>query len=168
MIKQITPFLFVLAVAGCNGDPDKPVTTTPATVPPASTGRQIPLSQYDKAQISVNGFEIDAYVADEQAERAEGLMFVKAGELRDNEGMIFVFSTAAPLSFWMENTLIPLDIAYLDDKGKILNIRQMQPLDRSPQPSSGAAMYAVETNVGWFERNKVKAGDKFDLSKVLE
>ncbi len=95
-------------------------------------------------------------------------MFVKSDELGDNEGMIFVFSTAAPLSFWMENTLIPLDIAYLDDKGKILNIRQMQPLDRSPQPSSGAAMYAVETNVGWFERNKVKAGDKFDLSNVLK
>jgi uncharacterized membrane protein (UPF0127 family) len=155
-------------VAGCNDVPEKPITTSPASDPPATTARQIPLSQYDKAVISVKGIKIDAYVADEQGERAEGLMFVKSGELGDNEGMIFVFPTAAPLSFWMENTLIPLDIAYLDEKGKILNVRQMQPLDRSPQPSAGAAMYAVETNVGWFEKNKVKVGDKFDLTKVLE
>jgi uncharacterized membrane protein (UPF0127 family) len=68
----------------------------------------------------------------------------------------------------MENTLIPLDIAYLDEKGKIVNIRQMQPLDRSPQPSSGPAKYAVEMNVGWFEKNGVKAGDQFDLSEASE
>jgi uncharacterized membrane protein (UPF0127 family) len=68
----------------------------------------------------------------------------------------------------MENTLIPLDIAYLDEKGKIVNIRQMPPIDRTPQPSSGPAKYAVEMNVGWFEKNGVKAGDQFDLSEASE
>ena len=156
--------LVVLVIAGCGEDKPKPVTTTVTT----PVGRQVPLSQYSRVTISVKGLEIQAYVADEQAERAEGLMFVKEGELAKNEGMVFVFPTSEQMSFWMENTLIPLDIAYLDESGKILNIRQMQPLDRSPQPSAGPARYAVEMNQGWFEKNGIKAGDKFDVSAALE
>jgi len=109
---------------------------------------------------------IDVYVADERAERADGLMFVEDDELGDDEGMVFVFSGEEQLSFWMENTLIPLDIAFLDASGKILNILQMKALDPTPQPSAGPAQYAVEMHVGWFEKKGIKAGDKFDLSAL--
>ncbi|MEO7454607.1 MAG: DUF192 domain-containing protein [Fimbriimonadales bacterium] len=165
MKNLVLALSFSLVIAGCGGEkaPD-PVVTQPTP----TLGRQVPLAQYSKKTITVKGKEISAYVADEQAERTEGLMFVKDGELGENEGMVFVFPNSQQMSFWMENTLIPLDIAYLDESGKILNIRQMEPLDRSPQPSAGSARYAVETNVGWFEKNGIKAGEKFDLSAVLE
>ena len=159
-----------LILAGCGPKKEEPVTnaTTPVTTPTTSpqTARTTPLSAYGRASISVAGKEIDVYVADETAERTEGLMFVKEGELKPDEGMLFVFANVAPLSFWMENTLLPLDIAYLDETGKILNIRQMQPLDRSPQPSSGPAKYALEMHEGWFEKQGIKAGAKADLSAI--
>jgi uncharacterized membrane protein (UPF0127 family) len=165
MKNLVLALSLALALTGCDGEksPD-PVATQPAP----TVGRQVPLEQYSKKNIAVKGKQISAYVADEQAERAEGLMFVKDGELKENEGMVFVFPNSQQLSFWMENTLIPLDIAYLDETGKILNIRQMDPLDRSPQPSAGQARYAVEMNVGWFEKNGIEAGEKFDLSEILE
>lgn len=154
-----------VAVVGCNG---KPEPAQVSTQPPTTIGRKIPLTQYKRATISVKSKQVQVYVADEQAERAEGLMFVKGDELGENEGMVFVFSNSEPLSFWMKNTMIPLDIAYLDASGKILNILQMQPLDESPHPSAGPAQYAVETHEGWFKRNGVRAGDKFDLSELSQ
>ena len=153
-----------LGGCGCENEPR----STAVAEPKPALGRTVPLSQYDRAKITVGGHKIDVFIADEQAERTEGLMFVKAGELKRNEGMIFVFSTTEKLSFWMENTLIPLDIAFLDDAGKIINIREMEPFDRSPQPSEAPARYAVEMNQGWFKENGVNKGAKFDLSAVLK
>lgn len=155
-----------LALIGCGTkDIVAPVaTTTPAPV----ADRTVPLSSYDRAKISVGGNEIDVYVADERAERADGLMFVKEGELGADEGMVFVFAAEEQLSFWMENTLIPLDIAYLDASGKILNILHMQALDPTPQPSAGPAKYAVEMHEGWFAKKGIKEGDKIDLSGLSQ
>src|SRR5687768_16033080 len=162
-MKLLIPILVcAVLLVGCD-DKDEPL---PRATPPPVIGREVPLGQYGRSTVSINNIEIPVYVADEAGERAEGLKFVKKGELGENEGMVFVFSSSEQLSFWMENTLIPLDIAYLDEDGQILNIRQMQPLDLSPQPSSGPARYAVEMNEGWFAKNNVEAGDKFDLSKI--
>ena len=93
-------------------------------------------------------------------------MWLQGKELGDEEAMIFVFEDDQERSFWMRNTLIPLDIAYLNSKGVILNIRQMQALDESPQPSEGKARYAVETHEGWFKAKGVAKGAKFDLGKL--
>lgn len=163
-MKYIAFLIGIVALCGC-GDRNEtnqpaPVTTTPVAEP----SRTIPLTAYGRAQISVKGTTIDVYVADENAERAEGLMFLTDEDLKPDEGMIFVFAQTEPLSFWMENTLLPLDIAYLDPAGKILNIRQMQPLDTSPQPSAGPAKYAVEMHENWFKGRGIKQGDKFDLA----
>ena len=166
-MRYLPAILGILLCLGC-GEKDEAKVTQPVTTVQPAIGRQVPLEQYGRSTISIKGIEIEVYVADEDSERAEGLMFVKAGELKENEGMVFIFPTTAPLSFWMKNTMIALDIAYADDSGKILNIRQMQPLDTSPQPSDGAARYAVEMNEGWFEKNKVKAGDVFDFSNISE
>lgn len=155
-----------LLLAGCEKQaPKQPVVEQE---PSSLAMRTVPLESYGRATISVNGIEIDVYVADENSERAEGLMFVQKEDLAADEGMIFVFPTDQELSFWMESTLIPLDIAFLDSKGKILNIRQMQPLDRSPQPSDGPGRYAVEMREGYFAEKGVKAGDTFDLSGLEE
>jgi len=93
-------------------------------------------------------------------------MWIETDELGADEGMVFVFTADEERSFWMRNTLIPLDIAYLDSSGRILNIRTMQPLDESPQPSIGKARYAVETHAGWFKAKGVGSGAKFDLGSL--
>ncbi len=94
----------------------------------------------------------------EEARSACGLMFRKS--LGRDEGMVFVFDEPAYQSMWMKNTLIPLSVAFLDRDGTILNILDMQPQTLDTHTSAGPARYAIETNIGWFDHNKVKAGDK--------
>lgn len=171
-------FISVLAgfILGCDGDkknepiavkPENTPITKPAPVPPVpAEKREHPLSSYDKTTISVEGHQISAYVADEPGKQQEGLMFVSQNELGGNEGMIFVMPSENYLSFWMKDTELPLDIAFLDSNGKILNIMTMKPFDESHYTSEGMAKYAVETHAGWFAGKGIKAGAKFDLSKL--
>jgi uncharacterized membrane protein (UPF0127 family) len=107
-------------------------------------------------KVGPHPLKVELAVTEEQRER--GLMFRKA--LGRDEGMVFVFDEPAYQSMWMKNTLIPLSVAFLDGEGRILNILDMQPETLDTHTSAGPARYAIEANVGWFERNKVKAGDK--------
>jgi uncharacterized protein len=95
-------------------------------------------------------------VADPE-KRARGLMFYRS--LPDDLGMLFVFPSDAPLSFWMRNTYIPLSVAYLDSERRILNIADMQPLDEQTlHRSAGPARYALEVNQGWFAARNIAPG----------
>ncbi|HEX3061564.1 MAG TPA: DUF192 domain-containing protein [Usitatibacter sp.] len=107
-------------------------------------------------KVGPHPLKVELAVTEEQRER--GLMFRKA--LGRDEGMVFVFDEPAYQSMWMKNTLIPLSVAFLDGDGRILNILDMQPETLDTHTSAGPARYAIESNIGWFERNKVKAGDK--------
>ncbi|SOC43651.1 DUF192 domain-containing protein [Ureibacillus acetophenoni] len=104
-------------------------------------------------------------VADTQEEREKGLMFVE--HLPENEGMLFVFSRKTYGGFWMKNTLIPLSIAFLDSDGEILKILDMEPCIGNECPTYNPKLsyhYAIEVNLGWFDKNQIKEGDyvKFD------
>ena len=84
-------------------------------------------------------------------------MFRKS--MGENNGMLFVFHETALRAFWMKNTYIPLSIAFMDDKGIILNVLEMPPLTEDSFFSKGGAKYALEMNAGWFEKNGLKPGD---------
>lgn len=99
-------------------------------------------------------------VADTQRKREKGLMFVR--KLPENEGMLFVFSKRTNDAFWMKNTLIPLSIAFLDSDGQILKILDMEPCKGNKCPIYDPKLsyhYAIEVNLGWFEKNQIKKGD---------
>jgi uncharacterized protein len=89
--------------------------------------------------------------------RATGLMH--RFSLRPDHGMLFVFEAPQPLAFYMRNTYIPLSIAFLDARGRIINIEDMQPKDESTHWSKGLAMYAIEMRQGWFAAKGIGAGD---------
>ena len=116
-----------------------------------------------KAQPSVfvtllsNGINIVAEVANSPETRSRGLMCRL--NLKDDSGMLFVFSESQERSFWMKETYIPLSIAYLNELGVILNIENMSPHNLSSVQSSGPTMYALEMNEGWFEKNGIGVGD---------
>lgn len=78
--------------------------------------------------------------------------------LGENDGMIFIFPRKHPQSFWMQNTYIPLDIAFLDDSGKIMQIESMAPMSTRMTTSSSPCQYAVEVNKGWFSKNNIDVG----------
>ncbi|MEE2829169.1 MAG: DUF192 domain-containing protein [Myxococcota bacterium] len=112
--------------------------------------------------ISVGGKTIRAEVAQEPASMARGLMYRR--EMDWNRGMLFVYQQDRILSFWMQNTFIPLSIAFLDSKGRILHITDMQPQTTVSHRSPVPARYALEMNQGWFDKAGVKVGDQAEFT----
>ena len=101
-------------------------------------------------------------LAQSPTEQEKGLKFRE--HLPENQGMLFVYPYPQILSFWMSNTFIALDIAFIDHKGKIVSMQQMQPLNEEKQYiSSVPAQYALEMNQGWFKHNDVRIGDFVDF-----
>lgn len=121
---------------------------------------------YEKAQFRFGNKKFQAYIADTDSARNDGLMFVKS--LPVDTGMLFVFENERPLSFWMKNTLIPLSIAFLDEKAVIIDIQEMQvaasllSLDVPTYPSRKPALFALEMEKGWFARNNIRIGARLE------
>jgi len=105
--------------------------------------------------------EITVEMARTDEEKAQGLMHRK--KLPDGQGMIFIYDRDQQMSFWMKNTVIPLSIAFIASDGRIIEIRDMQPLDLSAVKSSRSVRYALETPQGWFDRAGVKPGDYINI-----
>ena len=76
-------------------------------------------------KISINGHELDVSLAEDDAARSLGLMH--RDSMPEDSGMLFRWSKADPRSFWMKDTKIPLDIAFIASDGTITNIEKMEP-----------------------------------------
>ncbi len=108
-------------------------------------------------QLVIRGSNINVEHAADTPTRQLGLMY--RNFLPPNAGMLFSFPDSSDRSFWMKNTYIPLSIAYIDEQGVILNIEDMEPQNLDGVRSVGPAMYALETNKGWFDEHGISAGD---------
>ena len=124
----------------------------------ASSQQTIP----DIVQTTIKGVSIDLELALTRQQQMKGLMFRKT--LPADQGMLFVFENPKPQSFWMKNTLIPLDIAYIDSSGIIREIYPMYPNNQNSVASkSREIQFALEVNQGWFASKKIVPGDSIDL-----
>jgi len=99
---------------------------------------------------------IQAEVASIDATRSQGLMRRKS--MAQGAGMLFLFDEPAGHCMWMKNTLIPLSVAFIDDRGQIVNIADMQPLDETTHCASRPVRYALEMNQGWFKQRGIVPG----------
>jgi uncharacterized membrane protein (UPF0127 family) len=106
--------------------------------------------------VSVEGYNVDCEIADTDASRMRGLMHRE--ELPQGEGMLFMFPWPDQQSFWMRDTHIPLDVAFADMRGKILNIETGTPLSERRMISQGPAMYVLEVPKGWFAFRGLEPG----------
>ena len=101
-------------------------------------------------------------VPDDREEFARGLMFRK--HLPWNSGMLFAFDDEEPRRFWMKNTLIPLDMIFVDSSSKIIDIKENVPPCKQEEcptyPSVEPAQYVLEVNAGFVQENGVKIGDR--------
>ncbi len=117
-------------------------------------------AQMPEITLAINGHKLAAEVARTDADRAQGLMHRRM--LPENRGMLFVFREVALHAMWMMNTHIPLSVAFIDEKGVIINIADMEPHTRNAHPALRPARYALETNQGWFAKRGIKPGMKIE------
>ena len=100
-------------------------------------------------------FTVDVAATPEQQER--GLMFVKS--LAGDRGMIFPYTPPADVSFWMKNTLIPLDIVFIRPDGTVVRITKAKALDLTPLPSGEPISAVLEIRGGRAAELGIKEGD---------
>lgn len=111
-----------------------------------------------------NGTTFTIEIAKTPEEKAKGLMFRE--ELPVNYGMLFIFDDDAPRSFWMKNTLIPLDMIFIDSNLKVVEIKEhIPPCKKDPCQSypSKPAKYVLEINSGVSDLRKITEGSSVML-----
>jgi uncharacterized membrane protein (UPF0127 family) len=150
MRQVLIAAITILAVTSCSGGTNA-VDVTPITA------------------VTLQGSQGKVHVAVEEAdtpdERERGLM--GRTSLGADDGMVFLFDEASDGSFWMKVTRIPLSIAFWNEAGTIVGIRDMDPCTADPCPTYGSPepyVGALEVNQGFFRDHEVTVGDPIDLS----
>lgn len=150
-MKRLFVLFLALLLAGCPGAGQGPGLRDRGPGPGSDRALETAELGFGESRLLVE-------VVRSPEERTLGLMFRES--LAPDSGMLFVFDSASVQRFWMKNTWIPLDIAYIDSAGVITDILQMAALDTvTPYLSSRRVPYALEANLGWFLARGIRPGD---------
>jgi uncharacterized membrane protein (UPF0127 family) len=163
------PALMVFALAigcgagGSNGQPDGRSAPGPGGQVPGPGGQDRsgtaprgPLPPPGIAWVIFGADTVKAEVANTSELRSRGLMY--RDQLPPGTGMLFVFEDAQPRSFWMQNTYVALDIAFMDAQMQVVDIQQMEPRTEDFHESRAPAMFALEVPKGWFAAHRIGIG----------
>jgi uncharacterized membrane protein (UPF0127 family) len=122
----------------------------------------------ETSQICFKDYCFTIEVADTPEKQMRGLMFRES--MPDGHGMLFLFPTEQTYSFWMKNTLIPLDIIWMDKDMKIVHIEShVMPCENDPCPSYSppvSAQFVLELNADMAAENKLFIGDQGSVAKI--
>ena len=159
--RQALAAFAALALAACGGEAaqeeaQQPVAETASNAHPVSGLEVIPVT-LDTAD---GEHVIQAEVAATPQEQSRGLMFRQ--ELGPDEGMIFPKSPVQPLSFWMRNTVIPLDLIFIDENRQVINIEQGEPYNETPIESDRPGIAVLELAAGRSEELGLAPGDSVE------
>ena len=150
-----TALAIVLAVAGCAPNSTKERSLSPDEVPPSLLGRPLTI-------VEIGDLELRVAVSDTAESRRLGLMNV--GDFGGVEGMVFVYDAPTETRFYMKDVLVPLDIAFVDADGTVLEVLTMALCTADPcptYPSPAPFMWAIETPAGGLAG--IAPGDRFVL-----
>jgi len=107
-------------------------------------------------------FRVAVEIASNEEDRRRGLMFRRS--LPEMGGMVFVFPEQSEHHFWMKNTLIPLDMLFVDETGRILGcVENAEPLSTRSRGVTGESRMVLEVNGGWCSRHGIAPGDRLRL-----
>ena len=126
----------------------------------------VKLSQYRNLTVTVNGYNISAFVADTDDKRSKGLSGVE--NMTESQGMLFIFNYPSKQGFWMKEMMFPLDIIWLDSNSSVIHVEKgLQPCASvlfcpvySPLKD---AKYVLETISGFTDLHSVNEGDKIKI-----
>lgn len=153
--------LAALALAACGGEATQEVAEQPEVMETVATHATSGLEIIPVTLTTSTGTHvIQAEVAATQAEQSRGLMF--RPELGPDEGMIFPKDPVQPLSFWMRNTVIPLDLIFIDENRQVINIGRGEPYDETPIQSDRPGIAVLELAAGRSEELGLAPGDSVE------
>jgi len=116
--------------------------------------------------VKINDKVINVEVSDNFQERLQGLM--NRESMDENSGMIFIFEEEKQQTFWMKNTLIPLDLIFVNSNLEIVDIKKdFKPCEEDPcivYTSQAPAFYVIEVNAGYSDKNNIQIGDSIELT----
>ncbi|MBL8956444.1 MAG: DUF192 domain-containing protein [Myxococcaceae bacterium] len=161
----------LLLVVACQSEGGKPASPSPSAQAPAPAARPVQtdvaaedyvMPPLPKGRITLSDafggkHVIDIEIAATQSARTRGLMWRR--ELADGKGMLFIFRDEQRLSFWMKNTLIPLDMIFLDKDLKIAGVvENAEPRTFTSRGIGVPTLFVLEVPGGWWAKNGMKAG----------
>ncbi|MGH8214247.1 MAG: DUF192 domain-containing protein [Rhodanobacteraceae bacterium] len=127
-----------------------------------------PATSADVPTIVLNSHRFTVEIADTPPARAHGLM--DRTEMPADHGMLFIFPDSEPRTFWMKDTLIPLDILFFDEAQRLVSVQEDVPQCRSDPcpvyPSIAPARYVLELNAGVAAKLGVRRGDVITFSDL--
>jgi hypothetical protein len=147
LLLRLVALVLVLVAEGCAAAPAGPsVTLKPAGGTPLA---------------------VRVEIAATPATRELGLMYRE--KLEPASGMLFVFPQREPVSFWMKNTKIPLDILFIADDGEIVKLHaRTKPFSEAPLPSVKPVRFVLEVDGGFCEKHGVREGDRVELGALAQ
>jgi len=167
LISFLLPLLLWPLLAGCGGQREGPSTArkrAPMADSAAAGGSDsaVTAAAGDRIIIRVGGLPVRVRVSQTPEEKERGLMFTE--QLPADEGMLFVFEDERRPAFWMKNTPIDLDLAFIDGRRRIVEIRSMRAFDETTiHRSRSPALYALEMNAGWFREHGITVGGEVEF-----
>jgi uncharacterized membrane protein (UPF0127 family) len=126
-----------------------------------------PVTHETYFEFEIGSVSLGAQLAIDPARQSKGLMYRET--LGENQGMLFISDRPRRQSFWMRNTIIPLNIGYFTEDGILREVYPLFQRDETQVVSRrDDILYSLETNRGWFERNGVRVGDRLNLELVVQ
>ena len=154
MMRAIWWLLPCVVLAACGGQEQKLGPPKVDDAPPRT------------AKLQVAGRDVTVELAFTQAARTKGLKHRTS--LEPDSGMLFLFPGAKDRRFWMRDTLIPLDIAFLDDAGEVINIQHGRPgVERPGYHSARPARFVLEMIEGWCAEAGLEPGGHIEIGDSL-
>jgi uncharacterized membrane protein (UPF0127 family) len=159
--------LLIALLAACNGgptaasdkSPSSPARPTPKVKPAGEAQPTLPKGTVVLEAPPRPAVTISVEVATTPRQQQMGLMFRES--LPANEGMLFMFAVPRENSFWMRNTLIPLDLFFIDSNWSVLGVvENATPMTDDPREIAGESQYVLEVNAGFAKKHGFGAGTK--------
>jgi uncharacterized membrane protein (UPF0127 family) len=139
----------------------------PASAPSHVPGPETPPHRGEARFLGTDGrlkARVFVEIVDDDRSRALGLMYRRS--LGSDFGMLFVFDSSTIQSFWMKNTILPLDMLFVDERGRVVTIhRDTRPYSEQTYVSTKPALYVVEVNAGFSKAHGLQAGDRMEWSR---
>ena len=126
------------------------------------------LGELQVVEVKIGQNKFNTFVMDTMSKQQEGMMHLDDQDTKESDAMIFVYPSSRIMSFWMRNTRVPLDIAFVNEKKVIVNVETMKPFDENSTFSKSSAIYAIEFKAGVCKKLGIKSGMKVEIKPEVK